>query len=184
MKKLTKYISLALALVMLMAAFVSCEAQDANNGTDADVTTETTTAPMASIAGKYEANTHLERDWELGDSGKKVKVKHDLRAELILNENGEYTYNCYNVDMGSEFESHYQKGRYGIVGSDITFIPSEHWIKGEKGGVWKLSEMTAEESEKWTGKGVFEEGAVKISFPWYFSYPDFLVEQTFTLVSE
>ena len=144
MKKSIKIIAFVLTVFMFMTALVSCDSKKADK------------EAMAKVAGKYEANTHLERDWELGDSGKKVKIKHDLRAEIILDENGVYTYNCYNVDMGTEFECHYQKGRYGLVENEITFIPSEHWVKGEKGGVWKLSEMTAEESEKWTVKGIIE----------------------------
>lgn len=184
MKNTLKYIALFLAMIIAVAVFVSCDTNSLDNGADADVTTDTTTVPMASIAGKYEANTHFSHDWEPGDSGKKIEIKKNIRAELILDESGVYTYNCYNLEVSGEFESHYQKGRYSLVGNEITFIPSEHWGRGEKGGVWNLSEMTAEESEKWTGKGSFEEGTVKISFPWYFGYPDFLVDQTFTLVSE
>lgn len=135
------------------------------------------------FVGTYEANTHFERDWELGDSGKKVKIENDITAELILGEDGIYTYECFNVEGGDKFESHYQKGEYKILDGEITLMPSEHWVKGDKGGVWKTAQMTAEETEKWTVKGKFNEGAVKLSLPWYFSYPDAPIDQEFKLVA-
>lgn len=153
MKKTTRALALLLLIATVLAtALVTASCDNAN----------------AVHAGTYRGEFTLEFQYGGGDGRPAIKASHDIRAELVLDKKGNYTFSTWH---NSEFTNmtYSEKGTYTLSGDEITLVPAECMFM-VKGGGGEMRTLTADEQASMTTKGTLKDNTVTAKMRWLYNY--------------
>lgn len=142
--------------------------------------------PAASIAheiakGVYEGEATLGLQFGPTD-GPSVSKTSDIRAKLVLNQSGTYTYACA---YAKEYRNmtYCEEGTYTLAGDEITLIPTKAMFK-IYGGAGELQELTADQQASMTTIGTLKDNTFSAKMRWLFPYHQLTGDVQLTRTSE
>ena len=123
---------------------------------------------MPSTQARTGGEFTLEFQYGGGDGRPAIKASHDIRAELVLDKKGNYTFSTWH---NSEFTNmtYSEKGTYTLSGDEITLVPAECMFM-VKGGGGEMRTLTADEQASMTTKGTLKDNTVTAKMRWLYNY--------------
>ncbi len=122
---------------------------------------------LANAAGIYTGEFTMELKME-GGNGHVVRTTQDIRAELVLDAAGRYTFSTWhNSDITNITYS--EAGSFILDGEVITFVPDEAMFM-VKGGDYEMRTLTAEEQASMISTGTYKEDSVTATMRWLYPY--------------
>ncbi len=124
-------------------------------------------SPAETAAGTYKGEFTLEANMGGGDAPG-IRFEHDIRAELVLDAAGTYTFSCWH---NSEFTNmtYSENGTFTLEGDELTFVPDEAMFM-IKGGDSEMRVLSVEEQASMTSKGTLNNDTVTATMRWLYPY--------------